>query len=298
VDKVRVLINHAAGSVAGTALASLEQELTRAFAEKGITATIASVDPRDLSAAARAYVRDSTDAVVAVGGDGTINAVARELAGTAIPLGIIPLGTLNHFAKDLELPLALDAAVAVIAGGKRRSIDLGEVNGRIFLNNASVGYYPRLVREREQQRQKFGWRKGRAMIAAVARTCRRFPLQRVRLVIAGRTLVRTTPFVFVGNNAYNWNAQDFGRRSGLDGGHLYCYLPTRRGGMRVIARLSLAVLFGHLARSMDLAALPARHFRLHAHRFRLSVAVDGEVVHLAPPLSFRLHPRSLVVLVP
>ncbi|HZI88057.1 MAG TPA: diacylglycerol kinase family protein, partial [Pyrinomonadaceae bacterium] len=107
---------------------------------------------------ARRAARMQTDIIVAGGGDGTINAVASELVGTDKAFGVLPLGTLNHFAKDLNIPVDIEAAVRTIVSGHTTRVDVAQVNDRIFLNNSSLGLYPRLVHEREKQ-QRLGLRK-------------------------------------------------------------------------------------------------------------------------------------------
>src|SRR4051794_37510526 len=121
----------------------------------------------DLTALARQAVADGAALVVAGGGDGTINAVASALVGTEARLGVLPLGTLNHFAKDLGIPLALEEAVRTVFTGRPQAVDVGEVNGRLFLNNSSLGIYPRIVRLREAHRRQ-GVRKWIAFVKALA----------------------------------------------------------------------------------------------------------------------------------
>ena len=106
-----------------------------------------------------AEARAVGELVVAGGGDGTLSAVAAALVGTDTALGVLPMGTLNHFAKDLGIPLKLEKAVQTLFTGKIARVDVGEVNGRIFLNNSSIGFYPRIVqaRKREQRRGRSKW---------------------------------------------------------------------------------------------------------------------------------------------
>src|SRR5512141_2991339 len=111
-------------------------------------------DSSDVSTLVRKAVAENSKLVLAAGGDGTINAVATALIGTDAVLGVLPLGTFNHFAKDLNIPLVLEAAVANIFHGEVASVDVGEVNGRIFLNNSSLGIYPGVVQEREAHQRK------------------------------------------------------------------------------------------------------------------------------------------------
>ena len=112
-------------------------------------------------------VAGELDAVVVGGGDGSIRTVASVLAGSDVPLGIIPLGTLNHFARDLRIPVFADRAIAVIASGEKRYVDVGEINGKIFINNSSIGIYPYLVLERERRRRRKRLSKWTAIVLAL-----------------------------------------------------------------------------------------------------------------------------------
>ena len=124
----------------------MRAELERGFRKRNISTTIEFVPGPELQAAAERSVRKATtgeiDAIIVGGGDGTVHTVAGATVGHDIPLGIIPLGTLNHFAKDLNIPLSLDDAIETIAAGVYRDVDVGEVNGEIFINNSSIGVYP------------------------------------------------------------------------------------------------------------------------------------------------------------
>ena len=175
----------------------------------------------ELTAAARAALKDGLQTVVAGGGDGTINAVASVLADTGIAFGVLPLGTLNHFAKDVGIPLQLDEAIANIATGARKKIDVGEVNDRIFLNNSSLGLYPDIVRDREKQQSRLGRGKWLAALWATIGALRRYPFLSVRLSLDdGSDHARRTPFVFIGNNLYTMQGFSVGARAALDGGKL------------------------------------------------------------------------------
>src|SRR4051812_2802385 len=164
----------------------------------------------DLGDAARRALAAGSCTVAAGGGDGTISAVAAAIAGTRATLGVLPLGTLNHFARDIRIPRDMEKAIAVLFDGDVKEVDVGEVNGRAFINNCSVGLYPRLVWEREQ-RQRQGHRKGTAAVAAAWTVWRRY--RRVTVDIereSGDATHVHTPFVFVGNNPYQLTGLDFG----------------------------------------------------------------------------------------
>jgi len=156
-SRVAVLLNQAAGTIVCGDGRSLGETIEAAFAKRGVAATLEFLPGTELKAHAERAMEqaktNSIDAVVVGGGDGSIASVAGVLADTEIPLGILPLGTLNHFAKDLGIPLQVEQAADVIADGFVRSVDLGEVNGESFINNSSIGIYPYLVVDRERLRE-------------------------------------------------------------------------------------------------------------------------------------------------
>jgi len=239
---------------------------------------------------------DRAPLVVAGGGDGTINAVASVLVGGTTPLGVLPLGTLNHFAKDLKIPLELDDAVANVVHGVTRQVDAGEVNGRIFLNNSSLGIYPDIVRDREQQQRHLGRSKWHAFGRALFAVLRRFPFMNVRLKINGDEHLRRTPFVFIGNNEY-LQGLTLGGREKLDGGKLCLYVaqkPTRLG----LVRYALHALAGKLSEARDFDVLSAPELVIETRHKRLRVATDGEVTLMTPPLCYRSRAASLSVIAP
>ena len=162
--RVKVLLNASAGNAGDEAAEKIRTELDLAFADHRLSAHCEFVTGKDLRASAelalQKVVSGKYDAIIVGGGDGTISTVAGVLSGSGVPLGIIPLGTLNHFAKDLNIPLAVDQAVAVIAAAMPAPIDVGEANGRVFINNSSIGMYPNLVVDRERNDGTEGFQSG------------------------------------------------------------------------------------------------------------------------------------------
>src|SRR6266850_1061940 len=251
----------------------------------------------ELVAAAKQLVGERAPLVVAGGGDGTMNAVASVLAGSDTALGVLPLGTLNHFARDLRIPLALDAAVEIIVQGRRRSIDVGEVNGRVFVNNSSLGLYPAMVHRREKLRRRLGGGKWRAMLRAMLIVLRSHPFLEVALELDGVTHRRRTPFVFVGNNVYKMEGFTIGLREDLDRGVLSVYVTHRRRRLGLVL-LALRALFGLLHQARDFEASTTRELRIESRHRRLLVATDGEVAALETPLDYRIRPGALQVIAP
>jgi diacylglycerol kinase family enzyme len=293
-DRIVVIINASAGlGYCGGWTAALQEKFRRHGAEPDIT--LAQGGAQMIERAERALA-EGAPLVVAGGGDGTINAVASVLAGTAVPLGVLPLGTLNHFAKDLGVPLDLDQAVANLLQGRARQVDVGEVNGRIFLNNSSLGIYPDIVRDREQQQRHLGRGKWPAFGRAVYAALRRFPFLNVRLKINGDEHLRRTPFVFIGNNEY-LQGLTIGARERLDSGKLCLYVaqkPTRLG----LLRYAVQALLGRLQQARDFDVLSSATLTIDTRRRHLRVATDGEVSLMRPPLCYRSRAAALTVIVP
>jgi diacylglycerol kinase family enzyme len=294
-NQLIVLINAGAGS---DEKERLTHQLREIFRTRGVDARISVARTGEaLVEMARDAVRDEPRAIVAGGGDGTLGAVASALVGTDVALGVLPLGTLNHFAKDLHIPLELEEAATNVVDGQIIRVDVGEVNGRIFLNNSSLGLYPRVVRSRDEQRQRLGRGKWPAFVWAAFTVLRRHAFLIVRLTANAQEVVRRTSFVFVGNNEYEMAGIDIGHRRRLDGGQLSLYLPRHSGRL---AMLSLAIrgLLGLLRKSRDLDALAAEAILVEPRQSHLHVANDGEVILMEAPLRYRVRPRALSVIVP
>ena len=256
------------------------------------------VDPgNDICAVAAQAARDAARIVVAAGGDGTVSAVAAALEGTDKILGVLPVGTLNHFAKDLHIPLDLESAVRTIVEGEVAAVDVGEVNGRIFINNSSLGLYPRIVSRREAQQQRLARGKWTAFFWATIQALRRLPFLDLRIAFEGREIFRRTAFLFVGNNEYEIAGFNLGSRARVNGATLGLYL-THRTGRLGLFRLAFHALFGRVDQANDFDVFSVSEARVETRHRRLLVALDGEVERMATPLHYRIKPAALRVLVP
>lgn len=294
-NQIAVILNISAG---GDDKKALGDNLTAMFRSGGFDAcvTLASSGPQIIEAVRRA-VRQKPWAVVAGGGDGTMNAVASILVGSEIALGVLPMGTLNHFAKDLNISLELEAATHDIIAGHAIQIDVGEVNGRIFLNNSSLGLYPTMVIHRKKQQEQLGRRKWHAFAWAAFTMLRRYPFMNVRLSTNDQELIRSTPFVFIGNNEYQMDGFKIGGRGCLDAGQLSVYVPHRTSRLALL-RLALRALFGRLREAKNLDTLCTKAIWIETHRKRLHVAIDGEVALMDTPLHYSVRAGALRVIVP
>jgi diacylglycerol kinase family enzyme len=250
----------------------------------------------ELRAAIEREVEQGCDVLVAGGGDGTINTAASVLVGRDTPLGILPLGTLNHLAKDLGIPLDLEEAARVILQGTVCRIDLGEVNGRVFINNSSLGVYPAIVRLRERYRAH-GLGKWIAALWAGLTVLRQNPFMAVRLIADNESVVRRTPFVLVGNNEYRMAGIHAGARESLAGHQLAVYVLNAEHRVGLL-RLGWQVLTKGIDRVRELDLLAVTNATVETRRSRLQVALDGEVLILESPLVYRTRPGALRVHVP
>ena len=272
-------------------------EIRAALSATGIAARIELLDGGAIAEHARRAAADGARLLIVGGGDGSVSAAASVLAGTQTQLGILPLGTLNHFARDLDIPPKLDEAAALIAAGKIREVDVAEVNGRTFINNSAIGLYPLMVIDRDLQQQRLGRSKRLAMLVAGVRTLARFHHHRLTLTVNDEKARVDTPLLFVGNNDYRIDLGAPGHRKTLADGEL-CVLVMRKKTRRSLIAASIRALFNR-SRPDDMVRLEhVERLQVSSRRGHLSVSVDGEVVSLAPPLDYKIRKRALKVIAP
>jgi diacylglycerol kinase family enzyme len=290
-----VVLNARSGTGCGPERAD---EVRSLFTANGMEAEVVLAGSGEEMFAAIDRAADTGAGVVAAGGgDGTQSAVASRLVDTGLVQGVLPLGTLNHFAKDLGIPLKLEDAVRTIAEGRESQVDVGEVNGRIFINNSSLGLYPQIVRARELQQMHLGKSKWAALASAALRATERPHGLAVRIAAEGEEQLRRTPFVFIGNNRYTMEGFHIGARDRLDGGELALYMGRRRGRLALL-QLALRALARRLQQDADFEMLTGGDFVISTRDSRIRVATDGEVTMMDTPLHYRARPKALRVMVP
>jgi diacylglycerol kinase family enzyme len=294
VTRATALINRQGGTAAADP--EIAAKVAAALKGAGIDAEVELIDGSESEVRCRALAERGDPLVIVGGGDGTIAAAAAALAGTETRLGILPLGTLNHFARDLGIPFDLDDAAKLIASGRERRIDVGEMNGRIFINNSAIGLYPLMVIDRDLQRRRLGRSKRLAMIVASLRTLVRFGRRRLTLTVNEETKARIdTPLLFVGNNGYRLDLGAAGQRESLDDGEL-CVLVMRKKSRRGLVAASIRALLGR-SRPDDMVRIDGvERLRVGSHRSHLAVSLDGEVTRETPPLDYRIRKRALRVI--
>ncbi len=292
---VIVLLNRGGGAVAADP--EIGDKVASALKRAGVDTEIEMIDGGDCAVRCRALAERGDELVVVGGGDGTISAAASALVGTETRLGILPLGTLNHFARDLGIPAKLDDASKLIAERPERRVDVAQMNGRFFVNNSAIGLYPLLVVDRDSQRKRFGRTKAAAMIVASIRTLVRFGRQRLILTVNDRKGQVDTPLLFVGNNDYRIDLPGAGRRKSVEDGRL-CVLVMRKKTRRGFVAASVRALLNR-SRPDDMVRLDdAERLRVASRKRMLAVSLDGEVVRAEPPLDYRIRKKALRVIAP
>jgi YegS/Rv2252/BmrU family lipid kinase len=292
--KIEAIINAGSGSVESE---ETKQRLEEAFAANNLEVTIhLAKGGIDIVELAKKAAEGDAEIICAGGGDGTMSAVASEIFKTDKTLGILPLGTLNNFSKDLKIPQNIEEAVKIIAENHTQNIDVGEVNGRIFLNNSSIGLYPHIVKRREK-RQRLGFGKWRAALWASIKMLRRSPFFAVRLKTDEGERIAKTPFVFVGNNEYDMNFLNVGRRNSLTDGNLSVYF-LHRSGRKGLFMLVLRTIFGRLKQTSDFEEINIEEIKIETRKKKMLVAFDGEVEMMRTPLCYCIHAKKLRVIVP
>ena len=292
--RIVVIVNRGGGSAAGA-----EARIEEAFDGTGVDVDVRIVEPGELDrSCAEAAAATGVDALVAAGGDGTVSTAAAAVAGTGLALGVLPMGTLNHFARDAGIPLDLKEAAAAIAAGRTRPVDAAEANGRLFVNNIAVGLYPMLVRDRDAQQRHLGRTKRRAMLVAAARTLWRFTSRRLTVRAAGMKAPVETPLLFVGNNRYETGLLRLGRRAAIDRGELCLYAPLARTRLAFFW-LSLRAVLGRPDRQRDFLTVDGiEACEIESRHPSLTVAMDGEARLLETPLRCRVRKGALRLIVP
>ena len=296
--KLCVVLNASAGSLIGAGVDATKAKIEAGFATGGNSVEVRTPEGQDLVATLQQAAGEGFDAIVIGGGDGTIATAAAICARADVPMGVLPLGTMNMLAKDLQIPLDLEKAIAALGQGEIRAIDMGEVNGEVFLCNSTLGLVPLVGRERENQRGK-NWLStiagmGRAMVQA----CWRFPGWSLTLEYDGRKRRAVTRLLTIANNAYEETAGGFLSRSQLDGGKLVVYLSRHRSRLGLVW-FSLELLRHHWQTDKRLEVITTSEIMItRRHKKTIHVSNDGEILKLTVPLVYKILPGALKVLTP
>jgi len=286
--RVPVFVNPTSGTAA-TVLAALRDEPR---------CEVREVRAGRIAAAVSAEVNAGSAAVVVAGGDGTLAAAAAVLAGTGTLLGVIPAGTLNHFAADHGIPADPAKALQVALDGTPASVDAGAVNGRVFLNTSAVGAYVVYVRLRERWEPLLGYY-GASLVAALAAFARLNSFQ-VEVHLEGETRRYLSPLVFIGVGERDLRPPKLGSRHerGQRGLHLLIVKQTSRLRLLVMAVRALTRGIRPWAGESEVESLLVERCTVTLPRRRGRVAVDGEIAWAEAPLRYELRPDALRVRLP
>ncbi|MDQ3438928.1 MAG: sphingosine kinase [Planctomycetota bacterium] len=295
--KLLVLLNGSAGTLANSATKDEPERIRQAFEAAGQQVEVRDVEGAKLEDETRAALETDIDAIIAGGGDGTLNTIANVVAGSGKAYGVLPLGTHNHFAKDLGIPLELEPAIAALSAGEIVDLPIAEVNGRIFLNFSALGFHPEVVRHRDAQRKTLGRKKWTAMLVAFFHVFTRFPIIRVRMTTPERTMKRNTPSVIVCNNPHQMKVFGVESASVTERGLLNVYVARRSSRLGMIW-LFIRAMFKSLDQAKNFESLALPQVTIDTSFGHARVSVDGEIADMRPPLRYQLSTRPLRVLVP
>ncbi|MCF4165370.1 diacylglycerol kinase family lipid kinase [Zavarzinia compransoris] len=298
--RIMVLLNEKAGTLADREPGAIASDIRAAFAHAGHTINLVTAKPQDMRLALGKAITARPDALVIGGGDGTLHGAVNQVRDTPMVLGVLPLGTMNLTARDIGLPLDPAAAAKALARGTVAPVDVAMVNNVRFLHSAVLGFYPWMILDRERARRRRGLRKWPAMVRAAWRALFRRHELEVEVVLAtdsGETAQIRTPLLVVANNRFVDGAGPVPSRASLADGELAVYVAETKGPLSLL-RLATAVAAGHWETAPAIRFAACRSVTVASKRHRIRVALDGELVHLVPPLNFRILSRRLSFLFP
>ncbi|MCJ8162789.1 diacylglycerol/lipid kinase family protein [Acinetobacter zhairhuonensis] len=245
----------------------------------------------------RHQTADDLGVIVAAGGDGTLNAVAKALLGSNIPLGILPLGTFNYVARVLNIPLEIMQAAEVIATGQQRSIHVAKINDQIYLNNASLGLYPLFIQRREQYNAKFGRFPLHAYTSGLAVLIRDRKELKLEVEVDGKTYPVKTPLIFFGNNQLQLAEMKLRIAKCAEQGQVAGVVVAKSDKLTLF-RMLLQLIRGQLEKAPDVYSFSADEVKVYSRRDKLTVAIDGEIVEMRPPLRISVQKNAVNMMVP
>lgn len=246
---------------------------------------------------ARHQQEQEVGVVVAAGGDGTLNAVAQRLMHTNIPMGILPLGTFNYVARVLNIPLDLIQAANIIATGQNREVHVAQLNDHIYLNNASLGLYPLFIQKREFYNQKFGRFPLHAYTSGLDVLIRDRKELKLEIEVDHHIYPVKTPLIFFGNNQLQ--LADLNLKIAKDAAQgKVAGVVVAKSDKRTLFKLLWQLMRGNIEKAPDVYSFAAEQVTIHTKRNKITVAIDGEIVEMKPPLQISVKKNALKIRVP
>ncbi len=269
-----------------------KNEIEKLFKKKNLKTEYFSISS-EISTLKKSIKDGLFDILVAAGGDGTVNLAASLSVEFDIVLGILPAGTLNHFAKDLDLPLELVEAAEIIINGKTVKVDYATVNNKVFVNNSSIGIYPDTLVKRQKLQAKIG--KWPAAVIGSLASLHQFDSHLLSIKSPSGNYRYRTPMLFVGNNSYQFfKKMGFTNRTQINSGKLYLYV-IRTNRIANIIRITVNIFFGHKKRAEDYIEHTKGPVIINSKKKFIKLSIDGELVSQPTPLTYKIHSGGLKV---
>ncbi len=296
-----VVLNLGAGYFSGAGGRQRRSHLVQLFETCCPNSRLVWAPPDDMGKEILKAAESSSEILIVGGGDGTINRTVNALAGTEKPIGVLPLGTFNLIARDLHIPLDVETAVKTLTAGRIEEIDVGEINGYIFVHNISLGIHRKAVEMREVYRKKMNIGKIAAVAFAAFKAALQPPLMSGYLESVDDAEFIRAPFVFVGVNRFETDIFSLMQRLSLTDGNLsVLYSPQVKPPARLFMfKLGLYAIFKRRFKEVpELKSILTQEFTIHSRKKRLKALADGEFVRFRTPLNFRIRPRYLRMMIP
>lgn len=291
-----VIVNEKAGD--GPEGGARREALRAGLREAGLDAQVRGTGAGDsLEALARQAIEDGATTLVAAGGDGTIAALAGPCHAAGLRLGVIPQGTFNYFARAHGIPEDTTRAISILAEAPVRDVVLGTVNGRVFLNNTSLGLYPTILKTREEVYAKYGRSRAAAYWSVLQTLAGQPPAMRLGLRLDGRRVSVRTPLAFVAKSAYQLEEFDIEGIEALNDGAFALLIaphPSRFHLLRAAWRMAR----GKARKGPDFRLYSASEIVIETRARKVLVACDGEKMEMRTPLEIRAEDRPLHLIAP
>jgi diacylglycerol kinase family enzyme len=297
-----IVLNQSSGrDDAGAVRATVQRVLSQAGREHHVVQLARGDDIAAAMRTAAAQAQAQRGTLVVAGGDGTVNAAAQAAHAAGCVLGVLPQGTFNYFSRTHGIPSDIEAAARLLLTATPRPVQVGLVNDRLFLVNASLGLYPQALEDREGYKRQFGRSRGVALASALATLLREHRQLVLSIERGGRTRTVRTPTLFVGNNRLQLEQVGIAQAPALDAGHIAAIM-LRPAGTLALLWLMLRGAFGTLGDAERVISFEFQRMTVRPAlpfgRRGVKVAADGELLWLRSPLEFRVSPRPLWLLKP
>ncbi len=294
--KAVAVLNADSGQVVHADPEELARRVREGMERCGADTHVELVHASELSDTLRRLADSDADRILIGGGDGTTRSAAEILGAAGKPFGVLPLGTFNLLARELQVPLDLDESIPALLRGEVKHIDAGRVNGRLFLHNATLGFFARIMRGRERGRggRLDSWRRVAPILIDIVRRNERL---HVDIEIEGKHDRLPAAAVMVAVNEYEERPSLFPHREDLAGGELVIYVGTHHGPLDML-RLGVSLAGGRWRQDPNVRMLRARSLVIHSPARRVDMVSDGEIERVEPPLHYEVLPQHLAVVVP